>query len=176
MHQPKPEGALVFTTRWFQIYCREQPDSPPHYSIHAPDFVCVVGVNDRGHLLMVRQYRQAVGAVTLELPAGHVEEGETPEQAARKELLEETGYAADQLELLTVLSPSAARFTNRQWCYFSDTLQAQPGAVVEQGMDPLFYERGLQALLEEPDFYSAGNCAALFAALVRGRICLRSDC
>lgn len=170
MHEPKVEGTLVFRTPWFQVYSKELPDAEPHYSIAAPDFVCIVGVNNRGRLLMVRQFRPAVGAVTLELPAGHVEEGETPEQAARKELLEETGYTADRLELLAVLSPSAARFTNRQWCYFSDTLRAQTGAPVEHGMEPLFYEQGLQALLKEPDFYSAGNCAALFAALAKGRI------
>ena len=54
-------------------------------------------------------------AMTLELPAGHVEQDETPEESARKELLEETGHVAEKFELLASLSPSTSRFTNRMW-------------------------------------------------------------
>ena len=171
MHQPQPGGESVFKTPWFEIFSRRLPDAQhPHYTIHSVDFAVVVAVTAEGGLLMVRQFRPAVGARSLELPAGHVEIGETPEEAARKELLEETGYEADVFELTATLSPSTARFTNRMWCFYAANARPRKGAVVETGMEPVLYRKGLAALLQENDFYSAGSCSALFAAAVRGRI------
>src|SRR3954447_4362458 len=92
---------VVFDTKWFQIVARQFPGSKdPHYLINSTDFVDVVAVTEAGKLLLVRQFRPAAGRETLELPSGHVEAGETPEDAVRKELLEETGYVADTFELL----------------------------------------------------------------------------
>lgn len=64
------------------------------------DAVAVLALNGAGEMLLVRQPRRAIGGVTLEAPAGLIDEGETPEQAARRELQEEVGLDGD-LELLT---------------------------------------------------------------------------
>jgi len=64
--------------------------------------------------VLVRQFRPAIEMFTLELPGGHVEEGETPEQSARKELLEETGFGAEELanhELHKTRHTAARRFS-----------------------------------------------------------------
>ena len=66
---------------------------------HAPA-VSVLLQNAAGELLCVRQFRRAVDAHTVEVPAGLIDEGETPEAAARRELQEEAGLDAD-LTLLT---------------------------------------------------------------------------
>jgi 8-oxo-dGTP pyrophosphatase MutT (NUDIX family) len=170
--KPSPNRKPVLTTPWFQVLATEEPN--PHYAIQAPEFVCIVALTPARQLLLVRQYRAAVDAVTLELPAGHVEVGETPEQAARKELLEETGHQSESWVLLTKLSISPARYTNRVWCFFA--ADAKPLAdgkhEVEAGLECVLYERGLRALLREPDFYSAGACAALLAALAQGKLTL----
>ena len=63
---------------------------------HAP-VVVMAPVDSQGRVLLVRQYRHAVGEELLELPAGGIEPGESPEAAARRELQEETGFAADDL-------------------------------------------------------------------------------
>ena len=171
MHRPRPKGKIVFQTPWFEIFSKPiRGSKQPHYNIHAPDFAVVVAITARNELLMVRQYRPSVDAVTLELPAGHIEIGETPVQAVRKELLEETGYEADRFELLATLSPSTARFTNRLWCFFAKDACRAKNARLEHGMQPVLYKKGFQELLDEKSFYSSGSCAALFAALVRGRI------
>lgn len=60
--------------------------------------VTLVPITDSGEIVFVRQYRHTVGEHLLELPAGKVEKGEDPEEAARRELLEETGYRAKVLE------------------------------------------------------------------------------
>lgn len=172
----KVQKELVFSTPWFQVL--KSPGAvhgKPQYSIQSPDFAAVVALTPNRQLVMVRQFRHAVGGMTLELPAGHVEQGETPEQAARKELLEETGYHADTFTLLASLSPSTARFTNRMWCYFAADAKPAPDAEAhrEAGMELVLYDHGLEKLLEEPEFYGAGSCAVLFAALVRGKLQLK---
>jgi ADP-ribose pyrophosphatase len=57
-------------------------------------------------VVLVRQYRYAVGRFLWEVPAGHIGSGETPEQTARRELVEETGYRPRQLRKLTAVYPS----------------------------------------------------------------------
>ena len=66
--------------------------------VQHPDAAVVIPLLDERTVLMVRQYRYAAGKHTLEFPAGKIDEGETPEQAARRELLEETGYQCDELK------------------------------------------------------------------------------
>lgn len=62
--------------------------------------VVLVPVDDQGRVLLVRQYRKAIERLLLELPAGGVDPGETPEQAAIREMQEETGYLPGKLEAL----------------------------------------------------------------------------
>lgn len=62
--------------------------------------VAIVPVNEKGELLLVRQYRYAVGKTLLEIPAGKLEPGEDPETSAGRELLEETGCEAQELTKL----------------------------------------------------------------------------
>jgi ADP-ribose pyrophosphatase len=62
-------------------------------------------VSDRD-ILMVRQYRYALGRETLEIPAGKLDPGENPEQCIRRELLEETGYEAGSIELIYTYAPA----------------------------------------------------------------------
>jgi ADP-ribose pyrophosphatase len=64
------------------------------------DAVSVLVLNENGEMLLVRQTRRALGTATVEAPAGLIDDGETPEQAARRELQEEAGLDGD-VTLLT---------------------------------------------------------------------------
>jgi len=173
MPQSKSKGEIIFETPWFQILSLRLPGlDQPHYSIQAPDCVVIVALNPQGHLLLVRQFRPSIGMVTLELPAGHIEAGETPEEAARKELCEETGHEADTFELLASLSPSNARFTNRVLVFFAPNvrLASHPAYPREAGVDFAFHKGRIRSLLAKKDFFAAAACAALFAAAAKGKI------
>jgi ADP-ribose pyrophosphatase len=62
--------------------------------------VVIVAVDDEKNVLLVRQFRHAAGKELLEMPAGGIDSGETPEETARREMQEETGYIPAKLEKL----------------------------------------------------------------------------
>lgn len=77
--------------------------------IHHDGAAAVVPVADDGRIMMVRQYRHALGRYTLELPAGKVDSPDEPKiECARRELEEETGYRSDNLEHLIDINTTVA--------------------------------------------------------------------
>lgn len=69
--------------------------------INTSGVVVVVPVTEEGDVILIRQYRPALNRYIIELPAGLIDPGEDPLQAGRRELVEETGYEAETLEILT---------------------------------------------------------------------------
>ena len=67
------------------------------YVIESRDWVNVIPITADQQVVMVKQYRHGSRQVTLEIPGGLVDPGDTPEKAASRELLEETGYQADSV-------------------------------------------------------------------------------
>ena len=70
----------------------------PFFRIDAGEWVNVVPITTENELVLVRQYRHGSQEITLEIPGGIIDPGETPAQAAARELLEETGYRAEGVE------------------------------------------------------------------------------
>lgn len=85
----------------------------PFYRIRSADWVNVVALTPRDELVMVRQFRHGARAVTLEIPGGIVDPGESPQEAGARELLEETGFRAERFVDLGAINPNPALFTNR---------------------------------------------------------------
>ncbi|HVO30261.1 MAG TPA: NUDIX hydrolase [bacterium] len=81
------------------------------------DWVNVIPITDDGKVVFVEQFRHGVRANTLEVPGGMVDAGESPSQAAARELLEETGYAGGAPVELGWIHPNPAIQDNRCWSY-----------------------------------------------------------
>lgn len=86
--------------------------NPEYYVLEYPDWVNIIAITDDGRMILERQYRHGRGEVGYEIPAGVCESGETPEQAARRELLEETGYGDGTWHLNMVAAPNPSTSTN----------------------------------------------------------------
>ncbi len=70
------------------------------YQLALPDFTLVFAETTSGEIIMIRQYKHGAKRTSLTLPGGLVEKGEDPEEAAKRELLEETGYQAESWQSL----------------------------------------------------------------------------
>lgn len=90
-----------------------------YYVLEYGTWVNAVAITEENKILMVKQYRHAAGIVSLEIPGGVVDDGETPQQAVRRELLEETGYQFDDFELLCTLYANPSTADNLTICYLA---------------------------------------------------------
>lgn len=78
-----------------------------------PDGVLVVATDAGNNLLLFNEYKYAVNDTVLTFPAGGIDEGESPRDAAVRELLEETGYKSDDIEVLTSLYPYPSKIAHK---------------------------------------------------------------
>lgn len=163
------QRSVVFATPWFELLAKTvDQDSNPFYSLSLNDYICMTALTESGDILLVRQYRPAVERVTLEIPAGMVDPGESPETAARRELIEETGYEAHTMELLGSLCPDTGRLSNTMWCFFAKGVkpvrQHSPEAGLEVERVPASQ---LASLIEKGAFDHALHVACIMMASIK---------
>lgn len=81
-----------FTARKDKCETPEGKIVEEYFVVEMPTTVCAVAITEEREVLMVKQYRHPIKEVILEIPGGFIDKDETPEQAVRRELKEETGY------------------------------------------------------------------------------------
>jgi 8-oxo-dGTP pyrophosphatase MutT (NUDIX family) len=98
----------VFNVR--RDYSADPRDGRAHdfYVIEAPDWINVIPLTEDGRVVLIEQYRHGTCEVSLEIPGGMVDAGESPRDAAARELLEETGYEASGVTFLGKTRPNPA--------------------------------------------------------------------
>lgn len=145
----------------------------PFYVNHLPDFAVVVAVTPERRVLLVHQYRHGVEKVLLELPAGGIEPGEDPAKGAARELLEETGYKAEEMEFLFKIAPNATNCTSYAQCYLARNVRlAGTQHLDETESLELVQMEGeeVKRLLREGGFEQAVHVAALYRAIELGAL------
>jgi 8-oxo-dGTP pyrophosphatase MutT (NUDIX family) len=141
--------------------------------IKSPDWASVVCVTSASELVLVRQYRHGIAQPSLELPAGVIEAHETPEQAARRELLEETGFESDDWAHIQSVATEPARHTTRAHFYcarHARRLQA-PRLEATEVLDTVLVPLSeLERLATDGSIVHGVHVGALLAAAARGLV------
>ena len=141
----------VFEDRWFKARADacQFPDGriiDPYYVVELPNWANAVVVTPNNEIVLVKQYRYPVDAVTLELPGGVINEGEDPMVAALRETQEETGYSSDQIQLICKTAPNPAINDNTAYFYLIEN------AVPTAQTNPDFFEDIEVVLYSKNDF------------------------
>ena len=105
------------------------------------------------------------------MPSGNIDPGETPEQSARRELLEETGYEAVEMESLGSMFPDVGRLGTRVWYFFAVGVRPVENWKPEEGVEVLTYSMDeLARAILDGTFDHALHVAALVPALLRRKL------
>jgi 8-oxo-dGTP pyrophosphatase MutT (NUDIX family) len=126
----------IVSRRWLEVHedrilLPNGREIEEFHVIEAPSWAGVLCVSEADEVVLVRQYRHGIAGESLELPAGVIEPGEEPLAAARRELAEETGYAAERWEPILSVATEPSRHTVR--AHFFCALGATPG--LERALD-----------------------------------------
>ena len=128
----------------------------PYYVLGYPDWVHIVALTPDRHIVLVQQYRHAIGVEMLELPGGCIDPADaTPEQAARRELAEETGFTAARWTAISALYPNPATHANRLHIFLAQDAVARHEPRLDQG------EEGLSIHIRPLDDIVAGLASGL---------------
>ena len=162
----------VFSTPWFDLVAKTmRPGEAPYYSLRLADYVGILALTEERRVVLVRQYRPAIEQFTLELPAGLVDAGESPAETARRELLEETGYLAGEIETIGEMSTDTGRLSNRIWACYAPSVRRAEDCQTEAGIETLTYSTGeLIEMTKGGQFNHALHVAILTLAAARGLI------
>ncbi|HMJ10153.1 MAG TPA: NUDIX hydrolase, partial [Polyangiaceae bacterium] len=131
------KSRVVLERRWLRI--REEHVELPtgqeieeFHVLEGPNWVGVLALTEDGRVILVDQYRHGIAALSRELPAGVIEPNESALEAARRELLEETGCAAEHWEPLIYFATEPARHTTMAQFFVARGARF----VAEQRLDP----------------------------------------
>ena len=106
-----------------------------YYVLEYPTWVNVIAVTNGGEYVFIRQYRHGLGETCMEIVAGVCEEGEQPEAAARRELMEETGYAGGTWRELMTVSANTSTMTNLTHCFLATGVERAGGQHLDRTED-----------------------------------------
>jgi 8-oxo-dGTP pyrophosphatase MutT (NUDIX family) len=106
--------------RSMRLEASDEQVSADFYVLDAPEWINVIPITHNNEVVLVEQFRYGIEEPTLEIPGGMVDEGEVPGEAARRELHEETGYAAESWESLGKVSSNPAIMSNFTHIYLAE--------------------------------------------------------
>ena len=119
------------TIRQDKVITQKGVTIPDYFVIEYPNWINVIAITEDGLFVMEEQYRHGLGIIEYELCAGMIDEGETPLEAAQRELREETGYAGGEWRLFMSSSPNPSSKNNINYTFLATGVKK----IYEQELD-----------------------------------------
>lgn len=164
----------VYKVKWFTARkdtC-EKPDGSivkDYYVLEFPEWATALAITEEGEVLMVKQYRHALGEVCIELPGGCVDDtDDTYEDGIRRELLEETGYAFEKVHYLGKTSPNPSTNSNLMHMFIATGGKKVQEQQLDENEDIEVLKLSmaeLQQLIDEKHIIQSMHVTTIFYAL-----------
>ena len=139
--------------------------NPEYYVLEYPDWINILAITEDGKFVFERQYRHGLGKTCYEIPAGVIEKGETPLEAAKRELQEETGYGEGEWSPLMTISGNPSTTSNLTHCFLARGVKKISGQHLDATEDItvcLLDESQVKDLLESDQIRQALMAAPLW--------------
>ena len=136
-----------------------------YYVLEYPDWVNTIAITKDGMFVFVRQYRYAIGKTVNELCAGVIEKGEDPMAAAKRELMEETGFGGGNWQKWMTISANPSTHTNLTYCFLATDVELIDHQHLEATEDisvHLLTLEEVRSLLDKNEIMQALNAAPLW--------------
>ena len=155
--------------RWLKVLKRryrlpKDDHDAEFYLFDYTNWVNVLPLTEDGRVVLIRQYRPGLDRVLWEIPAGALDEGEEPLQAAKRELSEETGYEGGDWNLLGTFSPNPGTHSNLSYSYLARGVHRAKPQRLEKTEDievVLRTQREVRRMLARNEFIHALQAVAL---------------
>lgn len=138
---------------------------PTWFVLEFPNWINVIAITKDGEMVMEDQYRHALGETHYELVAGVIDPGETPLEAAKRELSEETGYEGGEWELYMTLSPNPTNHNNLSYTFLARGVEKAREQHQERTEDirvHVMKQEEVRELLERGEIVQALHAAPLW--------------
>lgn len=174
MHWKKLSSKYLFRDNWLTLRADscERPDGKiiePYYVYEFTDWVTAVAVTKDQKIILIRQYRHALGEVCLEIPGGCVDSSDSDyKEACARELLEETGYRFEQFEFLCNTSANPSTNNNLMHIFLATGGEKVQDQQLDHGEDIevlLYTIDEVKVLLREKKIIQSMHVTALFYGL-----------
>ena len=165
--------SILLKKPWFEVFREEiqLPDGkviPEYYEIEMPHYSAVFAVTVDQKIIVLRCYRHAIGEVTLTMPGGMIEKGESPLEGIQREFLEETGYKAKEWRSLGSFFGNSTRGCGTYHLFFSTgayPVQEPDSGDLEELELLLWKQKEVEQALDEGQAKSLGVASILLLGL-----------
>ncbi|HUD44230.1 MAG TPA: NUDIX hydrolase [Patescibacteria group bacterium] len=164
---------LAFDNPWFRV--RQDSIELPsgkiiddYFMWQDNDVAQMVPITKEGKFILDKQYKHAVGQIMTEFPAGYFNENEKPEEAARRELLEETGYTAEKFTFLGKLNHNPTKEIGNLYIFLVENAYKKEQQHLDETENIELVELTMEEIIEKiqnHEIWATGTISAFFLAL-----------